>query len=204
VARATKVGFECHTSPHNQGADSLGGVELVAGHGQQVHPQGIPPHRHLADRLRRIGMPENIARVGDVGNRPQILERADFVVGVHDGDEDGLCGDRGCNFGWLDPTIPIDGQIGHVVALTLKGAERLAYRRVLNGRGDDVAAARPADRGDTKEGEVIGLAAATGKNHLVRVGAKQCCKLLAHRAVRSRRSAPAPHRHRRTEGRGSR
>jgi hypothetical protein len=84
VSRAVDQRVEPRTRPDVESADALRGMELVSGHGQQVHIELVDVDRDLAHRLRRIGMagdPILARNGGDVDDR---LERADLVVGVRD------------------------------------------------------------------------------------------------------------------------
>ena len=67
-------------------------AELVPGHGQRVHTAGAEVDRHLPDRLDRVGVQRDADGVRDLGQRRDVADRADLVVGPHDaGDRDVAC-----------------------------------------------------------------------------------------------------------------
>ncbi len=85
---------EGRAAAHEEDADALGGVQLVAGEGEQIDVGQGPPEVEgkLADRLRGVGV-EDDRRVGLLGEARQLLDGEDhagLVVGVHDGREQGV------------------------------------------------------------------------------------------------------------------
>jgi hypothetical protein len=71
-----------------EGADALGGVELVAGDGVEIDEGD--GGREFAGGLDAIGVEERAGRAGDGGKGFEVLHGANLIVGVHDGDEDGF------------------------------------------------------------------------------------------------------------------
>ena len=74
-----------------QRADALGGVQLVAGEREQIDvlELAVQVDRHLADRLRGVGV-EDDRRIGLLGEPRELLDGKDharLVVGVHDRDQ---------------------------------------------------------------------------------------------------------------------
>ena len=55
--------------------------------------------------LHGIGMERDLVLPGDCPEFRDRLDGADLVVGVHDGDEDGLVGDRLLQFGRVNETV---------------------------------------------------------------------------------------------------
>jgi hypothetical protein len=81
-------------SPANvEGSRPLRTVDLVAGQREKIDPEFIDPDWDLADALDSIGVQEDPLRSGDRTDLLKRLDGPDFVVGVHDGDEEGLCRD---------------------------------------------------------------------------------------------------------------
>ena len=54
----------------------------------------IDVHRNLADCLHPIGMEQNALFLGDLADLRNRLHDADFVIGIHDADQDRFVGDR--------------------------------------------------------------------------------------------------------------
>ena len=77
-----------------QRADALRTVELVRRDGEQIDAERAHVHRNLARALHGVGVEQRPARVGDRGELGDRLNRADFVVRVHDRDERGVVGHR--------------------------------------------------------------------------------------------------------------
>ena len=73
-----------------EGANALGCVEFVAGEGKQVELEGLYVDRYLSDGLHRVGVEVDVGVRSDAANFRKRLNGAEFVVGVHDGDEDGV------------------------------------------------------------------------------------------------------------------
>ena len=83
VGRAQQQGLQRRAPSDVEGADALGGVELVPCHREEIHAELLHVHRDLAHRLRRIGVQHSAAGAagrGDVGHR---LQGAGLVVGQH-------------------------------------------------------------------------------------------------------------------------
>ena len=75
-----------------QRADTLGAVDLVAGEREHVDVVLLHVDRDLADGLDGVGVEEDALLVAELADLGDGLDDADLVVGVHDGDEDGLVG----------------------------------------------------------------------------------------------------------------
>ena len=85
---------QAHPAPHEERADALRGVELVSGDRQEVDAERRHVDRHLAERLRRVGMDQRPGRAGQRRRRGDRLQRADLVLGVDQRDEPGRAVDR--------------------------------------------------------------------------------------------------------------
>ena len=94
---------------HVEDSRALGAVELVPGQREQVHAQGVYVEREDAARLHRVSVDEHAALVGNAGNVADGLDRADFVVGVHDRDEDSLRPDGRCDGAGVYLPVPVYG-----------------------------------------------------------------------------------------------
>ena len=95
VAAAVDLRGNLHArvAPANiQRANTLGAVDLVRGDRQHVDVVGHDVDRNLADSLHGVGVEEDALLVADLADLANGLQDADFVVGGHDGDQDGLVG----------------------------------------------------------------------------------------------------------------
>src|SRR5262249_38265103 len=80
-------------SPHVQGADPLGSINLVGAEADQIGPAGFHIEGHFAGRLGGVAMKEYaffLANRADLGNG---MQGADFIIGGHDADENSLIRD---------------------------------------------------------------------------------------------------------------
>ena len=143
--------------------DALGGIEFMAGYGQQIHPQIIHARRYLAHGLGRIGVKGDGVGARNGANGGKRLERADFVVGMHDGDEKRIRSDGGFYRRGVYLPHVIDRQAGGLDAETLQKTAHFQDGRMLDGTRDQVAAAvRRHD--DAFQGMVVGLRTAARKD----------------------------------------
>ena len=94
------------------------------------------------------------------------LDRADLVVGEHDGDEDGAVGDRARDVVGVDAAVAVDGHVGDVEAELLEVVAGVEDGVVLDRGGDDVVAGARLllGEGDAFEGRVDRLGAAAGED----------------------------------------
>ena len=76
-----------------QSADSLRAVDLVRRDRHQVDVVLDHIDGNLAERLHAIGVEQHAALVADLADLGDRLDHADFIVGVHDADQDRLVGD---------------------------------------------------------------------------------------------------------------
>ena len=122
------------------------------------------------------------------------LDDADFVVGVHDGDEDGLVGafgdDGALEVVEVDEAVGLDGQVGDDVAHLLELLAGVEDGLVLGDLGDDVVAALAVHLGDALDGEVVGLGGAGGEDDLL--GGAPMSLAICSRAASTAFSASQP------------
>ncbi len=115
----------------------------------------------------------------DFGNCLKILNRTDFVVRRHDGDERGIVGDGVFELLQINMTLLVHIEIGDSEAFVFKRLAGVEHCVMLNARSDDVpAAARRSTLYKTGDGKVVRLGTAAGKNDFGRVSRIQClCNL---------------------------
>ena len=138
--------------------------------GEQVDVHRFDVDRDVADGLNRVGMEKDLLFAADSAQFGDRLNRADFVVGHHDGNERRLRGD-GCRQRFLrDEAFAVYGQIGDGKALFFQAFCRMQNRVVLDLRGDDVSAALFIFIGCAEKDVVIRFRAAAGENDFVGFG----------------------------------
>src|SRR5262249_10312434 len=92
-------------TPNVEGANTLGAVDLVGGNGEKVDIVLLHVHRDLAHGLNAIDGKNNAVFFGDLADFRDRIDRANFVVGVHDGDQNRLRRNRFTHFLGIDPAI---------------------------------------------------------------------------------------------------
>src|SRR5664280_2044707 len=90
VMAAVHDGREAGALAHVERAYALGRIELVTAHAVEVHAERLDVHGDFAERLHAIHVEGGAGLVGDPGYFGDGLERAEFVIGVHDADQHGL------------------------------------------------------------------------------------------------------------------
>src|SRR4029077_11942844 len=88
-------------------ADPFWCVKLVAGDGEKIHSESINIQRNFSGGLHGIGVKENVVLRGDAADFFEGLNRAEFVVGVHNGDQCGLRADCIANGFGIDESVRI-------------------------------------------------------------------------------------------------
>ena len=122
---------------------AFGPVELVGGKGEQIDTQGIYVRGNLAHALHGIGMQVDVLLRSQPADLLQRLDGSDLVVGMHDGDENGVGANGRLQGGEIDQALAGHGQIGDLKALLLQFAAGLQDGRMLDAGGDDMFARCP-------------------------------------------------------------
>ena len=128
------LGFQTHSrlATHIQSAYTLGAIHLVARHGQQVYLHLFHINGDLARALGGVNMKQDTCITRHFANAGDVIHRTDFVVGVHDTDEDGVVAQRirhglGCN-----QTVTRRIQVGDFKPFALQLATGVQHRLMLN------------------------------------------------------------------------
>src|SRR6266446_974612 len=95
------------------------------------------------------------------------FDRANFIVGLHDADENGFRRERATQIVRIDETVLIDGKIGYFGAEPLQKLARRDRRRVLDRARHDMIALVPEREEHALERQVVRLAAAAREDHLI-------------------------------------
>mgnify|MGYP001196551236 FL=1 len=101
------------------------------------------------------------------------LDRAYFVVRVHDRDEDGFGRDGFLDLFGVHQTVAIYGEVRHGEALPFQVAADFLDGGVFDGRGDNVTPSMPVAGRDAFDRVVVGFGAAAGKHHSARFATEQ-------------------------------
>ena len=174
LAAADDLGLEWGAGADVEGAGAAGAVELVGGEGEEVYAECVDVNAEVGDGLDGVGVDEGAGVFGAdlLGDGGDVVECADLVVGVHDGDKDGVVSDGGGDVGGVDAPVGgggDEGDVGESVALELfDGVEDGV---VLGGGGDEVLASPRCRCEYTSEGEGVGFGAAGGEDDFIGGGA---------------------------------
>ena len=154
---------------HIQHAGAARTAELMTGQGQHVDAHLLHVNVHMADSLNRVGVELCANRMRQLGNLLDRLNRADFVVCRHNGNQCGVLGQLCFQLLKIYTAFLIHIQIGNAVALLLKRLAGVKHCMMLDFGGDDVLAAlggrtvhKAADR------KVVRLRTAAGEYDLTR------------------------------------
>ncbi len=164
-------------SPHVERADAFGAVDFVRRNGEQVDAVFLHVHGDFADGLNGVHMKEDFLFLGDFADFRDGLDDADFVVRVHDGDENRLGSDRAAEIVEVNQAVGRDGQIGDVAAGFFQALADVEHGLVLGRLGDDVIAVLAAlftkRVCDALDREVVRFGRAAGEDDLPGIGADQ-------------------------------
>jgi hypothetical protein len=147
-----------------QGTDSNWSMEFVCRYTQGVYAQVRKGDRHLADRLRGVGMKGNAGpptQFGDLRNR---LKHACFVVCQHHANEPRLVRKASRKSVLFDDARGIDRQDVDPVTVSSERRCRFQDAWVLDRRYENITWA-PA--GQTAQGKIVRFRSAAGKNDAI-------------------------------------
>ena len=135
-------------------------------------------------------MKDNLALTCELTDGGNILDHADFVVDVHDGNQNSLLG--GCRFQFfqIEQAIVLWIQVSDLESLAFELTTGIKHRLMLGFERDDVIAFLAIKVRGTLDSQVVRLGRAAGPDNFTRIRIDQICNLLA-RVVYSLFSAPA-------------
>ncbi len=166
----------------------------MPGERQKIDTKFIDIDRYFAQRLRGVRVHEYTALMSQGGDLPDRLQGADFIVGVHDTNQD--CAPIDCfpDRIRINAAVAIHRQNRDAAAEMPKELARLECGRVLDRAGYHVRAPRPLSKESSQLGKnksfqrvVAGLAAAAGEKDFIGLGAEKFSYLppgLVHGRVR--------------------
>ena len=70
-----------------ESADAFWAIEFVSGEGEQVDSKVVHIHRDFSCGLHGVGVEIEVPLIGDAADFFERLNGAQFIVGVHDGDQ---------------------------------------------------------------------------------------------------------------------
>jgi hypothetical protein len=140
MAAAVNKRLERDAAAHVQRPDALRPVEFVAHDRQQIDAELVDAGRNLADGLRSVGVKQHAMLAGNTGTVLDRLDRADFVVGVHDADQDRPRCDRSPKIVGIDTSRSVDREAGDACAKAFEKPARFENRRMLDLRCDNMVA----------------------------------------------------------------
>ncbi len=107
------------------------------------------------------------------------LDHADFVVGVHDGDQDRFRRDGAAQVVEIDAAVLVHGQVGDFVAVLFQALAGVEHGLVLGHLRDDVVALLAVHLRDALDRQVVRFGGAAGEDDLLRRGVDQAGDLRA-------------------------
>jgi len=116
-------------------------------------------HRHLAHGSHGIRVKGDSGRPAHRHQRRDILDRADLVTPVTDGDHDRSWGESLFEAFRINPAISVDGQEGHFkIEKFLQESRRIKHRVMFNARNNQVSPPlQKSSLGQSLNGQVIGF-----------------------------------------------
>ena len=167
MAAAVDLGGELHARvapPHVESAAALGAVNLVRGERNHVQIVFLHVDRNFSGRLHAVGMEQDALFLGNLADFLDGLDHADFVVGVHDGDQNRFRGDGAAQVVKIDAAVFCNREVGHFVAVLLEAFTGVENGFVFGDLRDDVIALFAVHFRGALEREVIRFRRAAGED----------------------------------------
>ena len=181
MATAVHLRFDTDTrfTANVQRANAFRTIDFMAGEGHQVHLQLAQIDRQLAHALGGVYVVNDTAGATHLADGSDILHHADFVIHMHDGNQDGVVTHRRFQLFEIDNPVALRRQVGHLEAFTLQLTAGIQNRFMLGFAGDDVLAFFLIKVGCTLDRQVVGFSRTRGKDDFARVGTDQLGNLIA-------------------------
>ena len=144
----------------------------MARQAQQIDAQAVDIQVEKAGGLHRVGVQHDGAGkllrppAHGGGNFGQRVDDADFVVGVHQGNQGSAAGDGLRHRLRRNQPVGVHRQIGHLEAARLQGLADVQHGVMFDGGGDDMVAGFLQGGSHALDGGVVGFGAAAGEHHL--------------------------------------
>src|SRR6266851_4779956 len=181
VAAAVDLRLDAHARlpAHVQRADALRAVDLVRGHGQEIHLQLLQVDGNLAGGLHRVAVKDDAFGPADLADLGDRLDHADLVVHHHHRHEDGIGAEGRLEFVQIEQAVLLRIEVGRHEALALELAHRVEHRLVLGLHRDDVLALALVEIRRALDGEVVAFGRARSPDDLLGIGVQQRGDVLA-------------------------
>ncbi len=146
-------------------AHSLGAVNFMARQGQIIDSPLLDRYGYLPHRLGGIAVNKGAGLFGHRGDCPYVLDRAYFVVGRHDGYQEGVGAEFLFQGIQIDPAEGIHRQVDNGKPLLGQVGRGVHDAGVLDGTGDDFAPGGvfPAELIHGHEYRVVGFRSSRGE-----------------------------------------
>ena len=154
-----------------QRAHALGTVELVAGEGKQVCVPVVHVDGNGPGGLHCVGVEQHARLPGDLTDLSNGFQRADLVIGGHDGDQGRIVRQRPADVVRGNQTVFVHRQIGDAKAVPFQRAAAVQHCVMLDGGGNDVLFARLCY--SAADGPVVAFAAPGGEVNFPGLGMKR-------------------------------
>lgn len=179
LAAAVQDGYGALVAAEQQRADAVRAADLVAADGHRGEAAVAEADVELTEGLDGVGVQGDGELAGHGGQFMDRHDGADLVVGPHDGGQGHVVGVARDGFPQglgVHAAVPVDGEVLDPGALVLaEPVDGVEDGVVLDGAGEHpgpggvLVAPGPVEALD---GEVVGLRAARGEDHLARAGAE--------------------------------
>ena len=162
---AGKTPCRATSAPTPWGPYALWALRLIRSTPRASRPRGSRPRAWTASVWTRR---PRVAGADGAGDRGDVLDGADLVVGEHHGHQDRVGPDRGSHLGGIDPAAAIAADHGQLGPAGPGERVRGGQDRLVLDRADHQVAAplRTPSLQHPAEGQVVGLGAARGEGDL--------------------------------------
>src|SRR5881396_295910 len=154
-------------------------LNLVAADGQQVDVVLLHVDRNLAYRLNTVHGEEDAMLLGNLADFSDGVNYANFIVGVHDGDQNRRGLNRGLQIVQAHAAVALDRQIRNFKTVLFQVLAGIKHSLVLDGLGDDVVALFAEHFRDALDHQIVGLSRAAREDDFLWRGIDQRSDLLA-------------------------
>ena len=177
LAAPQQQGFEFQAGTDIQGADSLGGVDLVAADADQIGPQLLWREGHFQKPLDRVAVEQcgGAGAADELGDLPDRQQGAQFIIDQHHGHQYSVRPQGPPDLLRVDGPPGVGLQPGHLPSFLFQGPDGFQHRTVFDGGGDDVFPLPAAVFHSGTDGPVVALGAAGGEEELLGGAAQGLC-----------------------------
>ena len=147
--------------------------------GQQVDVVLLNVNGNFAHRLHAIHCKENPVFLGNLADFRDGVDHANFIVGVHDGDQNRGRLDGCFQVVQADAAVTLHRQIANLKTMLLQVLASVEHGFVLDRLGNDVVAFLAEHFRDAFDHQVVGFRGAAGEDNLLPRGVDQRGHLLA-------------------------